>query len=360
MNNVILSDNTFNTVKPYIIPEKIIKANNPNKIKQETKKHQQYKQQTRVTPIKQRQTVISSYKPKTVVDKAAERQYAAKQYRDKEEEDRKSLGTGLLGLVKSVQPSSLYDMYREAKNGGNIVDVLSAPYLTDSWSNKNQGKAFAIDMGTFFGLGTLSKGASYIKNINSVIPKTTQTTKRSHPLMPARSHPLVDPLRLQWPTWDSGSLGFGHKYRAIGRNKGLKDAMENGIRSKAKAYNDVNEVYWAQDEPLREYTKSSPLLLRYDKSGKAVFRTGNDLNPVSSAENPISFWDDNVTLHGRWPFYSRYHQIPKTEEGIKHAKVLNNLNRFVETPVRKGTWGYLYYKLFDSLFNTKNDEEETN
>jgi hypothetical protein len=178
--------------------------------------------------------------------------------------------------------------------------------------------------------------------------------------MPVRSHPLVDLFRFQWPTWTNGSLGYGHKYRAIGRNKGLRDVIKNGIRSKAKEYNDVDEVYWSQDAPLREYTKKSPLLLRYDKKGKAVFRTGNNLNPVSSAKNPISFWDPNVTLHGRWPFYSGYHEIPKTEEGIKHAKVLNNLNRFIETPVRKGVWGYLYYKLFNSLFNIKTDNKEDN
>lgn len=182
--------------------------------------------------------------------------------------------------------------------------------------------------------------------------------KRIQPLMPARSHPLVDLFRFQWPTWTNGSLGYGHKYRAIGRNKGLKDAIKNGIRSKAKEYNDVDEVYWSQDAPLREYTKKSPLLLRYDKKGKAVFRTGNNLNPVSSAKNPISFWDPNVTLHGRWPFYSGYHEIPKTHEGIKHAKMLNNLNRFIETPVRKTAYGYLYYKLFDFLLNRRSNKKD--
>lgn len=229
------------------------------------------------------------------------------------------------------------------------------------------GEAGVADVSDFIGftpkkIGYVSRPLRKIDSSSSALLSSEPVTNRIHPLMPVRSHPLVDIFRLQFPTWKSGSLGFGHKYRAIGRNKGLEDAIENGIRSKSNIYNSVDEVYWAQDEPLREYTKNSPLLLRYDKNGNAVFRTGNNLNPVSSAKNPISFWDPNVTLHGRWPFYSKYHLIPKTEEGLQHAKMLNNLNKFIETPVRKGVWGYLYYKLFDSLFNnenTENNEEET-
>ena len=192
------------------------------------------------------------------------------------------------------------------------------------------------------------------------ILKAYESVRRLHPESPVRSAPIMDIFRLQIPSFKTGSLGYGHKYRSIGNNKGLKSVLQNGIVSKNPTYNKADVVYWAEGEPLREYTGNSALMLSYDKNGSATFIPGNFGNPTSSASNPISFYDDAVTLHGRYPFTSWYHEIPKTEEGIRHANMLGYLNSYVEQPVKWGIRGYLGYKGYNWYTNWRFPSKEKN
>lgn len=360
------ADATYNSVRPVYRNIQVKKKDTLQRRENEAAKARVREAQYR----RERQGSIGPYRQKTAIDKAGDRLYAAAEQRVKDAQDREAAGVVLNALFKPIMPSTYADMYDAYKRGevNNVTDALAAPYVTGSWSERNPGKALATDIVAPFALSKAGKLARAAGNdianswrdmryslahpesqVYRIVSDNIKYNRGNSDWLPARSHPLVDLFRLQIPTYGNGSLGFGHKYRAIGRNKGLKDVIANGIRSKNKAYNDVDEVYWAQDAPLREYTKNSPLLLRYDKHGPANFRKGNFDNPTSSASNPINFYDENVTLHGRYPFYSGYHQIPKTEAGIRHAIMLNNLNRFVEQPVRIGVKGYLGYKLYDWL-----------
>lgn len=179
--------------------------------------------------------------------------------------------------------------------------------------------------------------------------------KRMHMDDPARSAPIMDLFRLQIPSWQTGSLGYGHKYRTIGNAKGLDNVIKYGIISKNPAYNAENVVYWSQNAPLREYTNNSALMVSYDKDGQYKFEKGNFGNPTSKVDDPISLFDPNVRLHGRYPFSSIYHEIPKTKEGFQHAKILGNLNAWIERPIKLGAKGALGYTLYD--YFTKDSEE---
>lgn len=361
LDNAAPADNTANVVRPVNRMIQVKQQDTPARREEENRKTAARREAAKWTPANPRQASIGPYREKTALDKQGGRLYAAGEDRRKQEENMRNAGEVLGNLAElafaPVMGSTYVDMvdaYKRGKRG--FLNIAGTRFTDkDAWSKRNPGKALIVDILTPIAAGDIFRGYKAMRLglrnpvLNITPNKKIEYTRRNSDWLPARSAPIVDLFRLQIPTWGNGSLGFGHKYRAIGRNKGLKDIMENGIRSKSNAYNSVDEVYWAQDAPLREYTKNSPLLVRYDKNGPAVFRKGNFDNPTSSSINPISFYDDNVTLHGRYPFYSGYHEIPKTKEGIQHAMLLNNLNRFVEQPVRMGTKSYLAYKLYDWL-----------
>lgn len=238
-----------------------------------------------------------------------------------------------LGLTNSIAINHMRD------------DLKQFGIINEGSKNKN------ISYGIVpFSIGNINNQTSNI--IGNNINRYKSVTRASSPTSPARSHPIMDIFRMQLPSFKTGSLGIGHKYRVIGNNAGLKDVVKNGIVSKGAGYKNANQVYWAENEPLREYTKNSALMVSYDKNGKYIFGRGNFDNPVSTHNNPIKFNDPNIRLHGRYPFSSKYHEIPKTIEGIKHANRLGYANRFIEQPIRKAIKGYLYYKLYDK-YRTK-------
>lgn len=189
--------------------------------------------------------------------------------------------------------------------------------------------------------------------LKAPIPTFKSISRFANSNAPARSSPLIDLFRLQLPSFKTGKLGYGHYYRSVG-NK-IKNIIKGIVPPKNSPYNKHDQVYWSKNEPLREYTKNSALLVRYNADGPYKFGTGNFRNPISSASNPITLDDQNVTLFGRLPFTSWYKEIPKTEEGFKYADLLGKLNKWVETPIRRGVKLYLGKKAYDYVFN---EEEE--
>jgi len=190
------------------------------------------------------------------------------------------------------------------------------------------------------------------------IPITEKSVSRTvDPAMPARSMPIVDIFRLQLPTTKTGQLGYGHKYRSIGGINGLTHIRNNNaiIPPKGSAYNKTGSVYWSQDMPLREYTKDSPYLLRYNEKGDYNFGRGNFDNPTSRKNDPIKFTDDNIDLFVRYPFTSKYKKIGKTEEEIAKSIPIAQAH-ILEKSARigvKGALGYYAYKKYNSKQNKK-------
>lgn len=237
-------------------------------------------------------------------------------------------------------------------NNNNIIPIVKRDNFHNLDRRYEQGGVLKAQKGRI--VSKVVKQAT-TKTIDAIPYKSV--IRSSDPTSPLRSTPIIDIFRFQIPSFKTGDLGRGHYYRAIGNNSGLSSAIKNGIISKNPTYNKYDAVHWAKDEPLREYTTNSALMVSYDKDGPYVFGVGNFDNPISGASNPISLFDPNVKLYGRYPFMSKYHIIPKTEEGFKHANTLGYLNRFVEKPIRligKGTLGYLGYKAL------KDDSENDN
>lgn len=183
-----------------------------------------------------------------------------------------------------------------------------------------------------------------------------QSVGRSGMDSPVRSSPIMDVFRFQLPTFKTGDLGRGHYYRVIGGEKGLQDAIENGFRGKNPYYIKHGHTYWAEDEPFREYTSHGPLMVSYDKNGPYQFGRGNFDNPIS-ASGDIKFNDPNIRLYGRYPFTSKYVEIPKNAKGINFAKRLSKSNKYVEKPVKTAAKGYVAYKLYDYM-NDETDEKK--
>jgi hypothetical protein len=88
--------------------------------------------------------------------------YAAADQRTKDAQDREAAGIVLNALVRPIMPSTGLDIYDAYKRGeiNNVTDALAAPYLTNSWSMRNPGRALATDIIAPF---ALSKGTQLVK-----------------------------------------------------------------------------------------------------------------------------------------------------------------------------------------------------
>ena len=180
----------------------------------------------------------------------------------------------------------------------------------------------------------IGKAESMLRSTNSTL-KYYIPESRIRMDDPARSAPILDLWRLQFPTRKTGSLGYGHKYRSSGNYKALKKQLaEDVVGTPSKDYQKYDQVYWSENIPLREYTKNSPYMLVYDKSGPYQFGKGNFGNPISKVSDPIHISDPNVSLHVRRPFTSKYVEIPKTQEALDATKIYSDLINYVETPAR--------------------------
>lgn len=240
---------------------------------------------------------------------------------------------------------------------------LQTSRSSGTWGNRGKGNEIqstlenVIDF--FTDISGKQKQANKEKGIitgTAPIPTFRSIPRSLNPSSPMRSTPIMDLFRLQFPSFKTGKLGYGHYYRAVG-NK-VKNIKNGIIPPKNSPYNKENTVYWAKDEPLREYTKNSALLVRYNANGPYKFGVGNFQNPVSSVSNPITLDDPNVTLFARYPFTSWYKKIPKTEQGFKQADLLGKFNTYLETPVRRGVKLYLGKKAYDYVFDNNESKVE--
>lgn len=142
------ADVTYNSIRPVYRNIQVKKKDTPQRRENEAAKARARAEQARVTPANPRQASIGPYRQKTAIDKAGGRLYAAAEQRAKDAQDREAAGTVLNALFKPLMPSTYVDMAAAVKNGqvNNVVDALAAPYLSDSWSMRNPGKALAVDL----------------------------------------------------------------------------------------------------------------------------------------------------------------------------------------------------------------------
>lgn len=142
------ADATYNSIRPVYRNIQVKKKDTPQRRESEAAKARARAEQARVTPANPRQASIGPYREKTAIDKAGGRLYAAAEQRAKDAQDREAAGVVLNALFKPIMPSTYVDMYDAYKRGevNNVTDVLAAPYLTGNWSERNPGKALAVDL----------------------------------------------------------------------------------------------------------------------------------------------------------------------------------------------------------------------
>ena len=160
LDNAAPADNTANVVSPVNRMIQVKQQDTPARREKETREYKARQEIAKITPANPRQASIGPYRKKTALDKAGGRLYAAAEQRRKDEEDREAAGVVLNSLFKPILPSTYVDMAAAIKNGqvNNLTDALAAPYLNDSWSMRNPGKALVTDVATpFIAAKTLSK-----------------------------------------------------------------------------------------------------------------------------------------------------------------------------------------------------------
>lgn len=148
LDNAAPADNTANVIRPVIVRrDENIKARSPER---------QRVEQQKARDIAERNQRISSTFARTPAGRrAANRAYAVESQRQKQEAAKEEAAAVVGSLFKPLMPSTYVDMAAAIKNGqvDNLTDALVAPYLSDSWSMRNPGKALAIDIVTPFAVG---------------------------------------------------------------------------------------------------------------------------------------------------------------------------------------------------------------
>ena len=148
LDNAVPVDNTSNVVRPVNRMIQVKQQDTPARREKETREYKARQEIAKITPANSRQASIGPYREKTALDKAGGRLYAAAEQRRKDAEDKEAAGVVLNSLFKPILPSTYVDMAAAIKNGqvDNVTDALAAPYLSDSWSMRNPGKALAFDI----------------------------------------------------------------------------------------------------------------------------------------------------------------------------------------------------------------------
>lgn len=148
LDNTAPADNTASVVRPVNRMIQAKQQDTPAKREKETREYQARQERAKYTPANPRQASIGPYREKTALDKQVGRLYAEAEQRRKDAEDREAAGVVLNSLFKPLMPSTYADMAAAIKNGqvNSVTDALAAPYLTNSWSMRNPGKALATDI----------------------------------------------------------------------------------------------------------------------------------------------------------------------------------------------------------------------
>lgn len=163
LDNAAPADATYNSIRPVYRSIQLKKKDTPQRRENEAAKARARAELARVTLANPRQASIGLYREKTAIDKAGGRLYEAGERMEQAERNKEEAVMALEGLFKPIMPSSYIDIVAAIKNGqaNNVVDVLAAPYITGSWSQRNPGKALAVDILAPFALNKVNKLARF-------------------------------------------------------------------------------------------------------------------------------------------------------------------------------------------------------
>lgn len=178
INNTAPADNTANVVRPVNRMIQVKQQDTPARREKETREYQ--------SRIEQGQRIMNTFARTPAGRRATNRDYAIQSQKAKQEAAKEEAAAVVGSLFKPLMPSTYVDMAAAIKNGqvNNLTDALAAPYLTDSWSMKNPGKALVLDITTPFivGKGTQllnksTKGLKLSKTLNRELYNSKSTLR---------------------------------------------------------------------------------------------------------------------------------------------------------------------------------------
>lgn len=151
-------DNTYNSIRPVARQIQIKRKDTPKRRAEETKKYQD--------KVEQGKRIMSTFNRTPAGRRAANRDYAIKSQQQKQQAAKEEAAAVVGSLFRPLMPSTYVDMAAAIKNGqvNNLTDVLAAPYLTNSWSMRNPGKALVTDVVAPFALSKASRLARFAGN----------------------------------------------------------------------------------------------------------------------------------------------------------------------------------------------------
>ena len=151
------SDNTTNVVKPQLDKIYIKKTKDtPTRQREETEKYKAREERNK--------RIINKFSKTPAGRRATNRAYAIESQKAKQEAAKEEAAAVIQSILGPAMPSYWLNILSATKEGkvNNVTDALAAPYLSDSWSMKNPGKALVLDVASPF---IVSKGISNANRI---------------------------------------------------------------------------------------------------------------------------------------------------------------------------------------------------
>lgn len=154
LDNAAPADNTANVVSPVNRMIQVKQQDTPARREKETREYQ--------ARIERGQRIMNSFARTPAGRRAANRAYVIESQKAKQEAAKEEAAAVVGSFFKPIMPSTYVDMAAAIKNGqvNNLTDALAAPYLSNSWSMRNPGKALVTDIAAPF---VLSKGTQLAK-----------------------------------------------------------------------------------------------------------------------------------------------------------------------------------------------------
>jgi len=156
LDNTAPADNTANVVRPVNRMIQVKRQDTPARREKETREYQ--------AKVERGQRIMNTFARTPAGRRAANRAYAIESQKAKQEAAKEEAAAVVGSLFKPIMSSTYVDMAAAIKNGqvNNLTDVLAAPYLSDSWSMRNPGKALGVDIVAPFALSKGTQLAEFV------------------------------------------------------------------------------------------------------------------------------------------------------------------------------------------------------
>lgn len=147
LDNATPADNTANVVRPVNRMIQVKQQDTPARRDKETREYQ--------AKVERGQRIMSTFARTPAGRRASNKAYAIESQKAKQEAAKEEAAAVIGSLFKPLMPSTYVDMAVAVKNGqvNDVTDALASPYLSDSWSMRNPGKALVTDIVAPFAVG---------------------------------------------------------------------------------------------------------------------------------------------------------------------------------------------------------------